>query len=414
MICPLCNKNLPDDSEFCQYCGAKISLNNLQDNPQVQQQIAFDKLNPNTTSMVNDEIQVKNKAKSQKPPEKRYCKICGGLIDNKTKKCTSCGKQYSRVKIGRILIGLLITAVVAVGIYTAVLFTYMIPMDKYDVAMDLLKTERYDEAYSALEELGTFNNANNKANESRYDRAMVLFESEKYDEAFELFVDAGSYSDAQEMAKESKYLKAKNLYNAKKYDESNPIFEDLGDYKDSASLIYYHKYVTEEYVTPTCTEKGYRVLKCTHCEDTYKEDIKKYGHCYTTATCTQAEECGRCGKIGEPALGHTEDNGYCSRCFTKKTHTGYGKENIKNVVLPEGEYVITCKYTGDRYFGVHFHKSFADDFGDLVANSAGSCEEIDIIEGPIRNGYIEVDTDEGNWTITIEEYEGDYWDLIDW
>lgn len=29
----------------------------------------------------------------------RYCKLCGGLIDNSTKKCTSCGRQYFHIKI---------------------------------------------------------------------------------------------------------------------------------------------------------------------------------------------------------------------------------------------------------------------------------------------------------------------------
>ena len=404
MICPSCNKNLPDDSEFCQYCGAKISLNNLQDNPQVQQQIAFDTLNPNTTSIVNDEIQLKNKAKSKKQPKKRYCKICGGLIDNKTKKCTSCEKQYSRIKIGKILIGLLITAVVAVGIYTAVLLTYMIPMDKYNVAMDFLKAERYDEAYSALEELGTFNNANNKANGSRYDRAMVLFESEKYDEAYELFVEAGSYSDAQEMAKESKYLKAKNLYNAKKYEESNPIFEELGDYKDSASLTYYHKYVTEEYVNPTCTEKGYRILKCTHCEDEYKEYIDKISHDYGKALCTETATCIVCGEKRE-ARQHTLDNGYCERCFSKKTYAGSSNKKIDEIYLPNGKYSINYSYSGGGLFGARFYNQLIQSspyHTVLSLERKNNINETHVIEGSFENACIDVECYGGEWSITID------------
>ena len=33
MICSKCNHNLPDDSEFCQYCGSKIQkVTNITDN----------------------------------------------------------------------------------------------------------------------------------------------------------------------------------------------------------------------------------------------------------------------------------------------------------------------------------------------------------------------------------------------
>jgi len=40
--------------------------------------------------LINHNISIKQ--------QKRYCKFCGGLIDSKTKKCTSCGKQYFKFR----------------------------------------------------------------------------------------------------------------------------------------------------------------------------------------------------------------------------------------------------------------------------------------------------------------------------
>lgn len=48
--------------------------------------------------------------------KKRYCKFCGGLIDNDTKKCSSCGKQYFRMPKLRVNALLAILCVILVGL----------------------------------------------------------------------------------------------------------------------------------------------------------------------------------------------------------------------------------------------------------------------------------------------------------
>ena len=72
MICPKCKNTLPDDSEFCQYCGEKIS------NPA-----------PEQTSPIPPQSDF-----SPNPPKLKYCSRCGSLIDQDTKVCTGCGKKY--------------------------------------------------------------------------------------------------------------------------------------------------------------------------------------------------------------------------------------------------------------------------------------------------------------------------------
>lgn len=48
------------------------------------------------------------KAEASKEPKKRFCKHCGGLIDNDTRKCDKCGKQYFKIK--RLSVPTIITA----------------------------------------------------------------------------------------------------------------------------------------------------------------------------------------------------------------------------------------------------------------------------------------------------------------
>lgn len=86
MICNNCKHKLPDDSEFCQYCGSKIEVAEADSNNQSPMDFV---INDTTT-------QAKSTPKKEKIVKTKYCRRCGSLIDNKTKVCTGCGKQYFR------------------------------------------------------------------------------------------------------------------------------------------------------------------------------------------------------------------------------------------------------------------------------------------------------------------------------
>lgn len=47
--------------------------------------------------------------------QKRYCKLCGGLIDQDTKKCRQCGKQYFNLRISSVIAYLLSVAAISVS-----------------------------------------------------------------------------------------------------------------------------------------------------------------------------------------------------------------------------------------------------------------------------------------------------------
>ena len=95
MICNKCNHQLPDDSEFCQYCGSKVEEAKTIDDSVIDCDTPMEELNkPNITKVEASNLLTCNK-KSQKDTTKaKYCQHCGNIIDTESKMCTGCGKQY--------------------------------------------------------------------------------------------------------------------------------------------------------------------------------------------------------------------------------------------------------------------------------------------------------------------------------
>ena len=134
MKCMKCNHALPDDSEFCQYCGNRIEktaqmpvkdavmatarvetpTQKTEEAPKprpgvrVQEQIgtmnADCQMQPDHKSERDFGCVPKKapKAKKVKQPKKKYCSRCGELIDSQSKQCTGCGKKYFKgIKVNK-------------------------------------------------------------------------------------------------------------------------------------------------------------------------------------------------------------------------------------------------------------------------------------------------------------------------
>lgn len=280
---------------------------------------------------------------------------------------------------------------------------------KYLDAIALLGNESYDTAYTRFTELGDYKDSYELMHKSIYDRAKAKFDAKDYAGAYDLYAMAGSYFDSEEQAKECLYIQAVAYRNDKNWDAANPLFEQIKDYKDSDTLIHYHDHKLVDSKDATCDKSGYKAYKC-DCGDEKKDTISALGHNYSSATCTAAKKCSRCGKTEGSALGHTSGGTKCERCglivFKTLTFSGQGKKVITGLNLPNGNYKVTCTYRGKSNFWVRIYTSETDEQGELVANTIDDSESTEVFSGSVKNGYIEVQfaSDDSNWTITIEAF----------
>ena len=111
MKCEKCGMKLPNDSEFCQYCGQPVK-EKTDDNEAIVAEPIIEQLpvsnesaeppieSPDIKSTSNEAVAVVeeyqkkrryHKERKEKPTV--FCKKCGNPLDPSTKKCSSCGAQ---------------------------------------------------------------------------------------------------------------------------------------------------------------------------------------------------------------------------------------------------------------------------------------------------------------------------------
>lgn len=117
MNCPKCNSILPDDSEFCQFCGTKVE-NKAAINIPTKQIVVQGEKEPTKQENANAPVFIVSSNDNQTVHEfenskEPHCKVCGGQIDSKTKKCVSCGKQYFKLRPSVLAVALLAVFLVA-------------------------------------------------------------------------------------------------------------------------------------------------------------------------------------------------------------------------------------------------------------------------------------------------------------
>ncbi len=248
-----------------------------------------------------------------------------------------------------------------------------------------------------------------------YEKAEELFAAENYSIAYDVYIKLGDYKDSAGKSKECLYQQAVAYRDVKNWDAANPLFEQIKDYKDSATLIHYHNHKVIESVEATCLTSGYKELKC-DCGEECTETVAALGHNYSAATCTEAKTCSRCGKTEGAALGHVIGEITCSRCgkctFETLTYSGKGDKILKDIVLPEGDFVIKVEATlaaseySDLIF-VHAYYANGNKAAYLSGHPSGKNGRKDsdqtTFEGPMAGGRIEIETENSiSWELTIE------------
>ncbi len=136
-------------------------------------------------------------------------------------------------------------------IFSVVLETVIIPNVKYNKALNLMKSEKYEEAISAFQAMDGYKDSVEKIEECKfaltdidYNAALELMNAEKYDEAIAAFNALNGFKDSRDKVNECEnaindiaYNAAVELMNAGKYDEAVSAFEALNGYKDSNDKI---------------------------------------------------------------------------------------------------------------------------------------------------------------------------------
>ncbi|HHX37840.1 MAG TPA: zinc ribbon domain-containing protein, partial [Clostridiaceae bacterium] len=282
MKCFSCGYELPDDSEFCQYCGkktpsiidadsepesaAKCELSEESSRSIIVNPISFEEDKPSGRN--NDVASTAESAPVAPVPEepifeepipmvpepekpisvapeahtgeflqsqpstpvekkRKFCKYCGGLIDSATKKCTGCGKQYFNAKFKPLYIILVI--LVLLGGYIGV---------NYFCAISAMNNQEFIKSRQFFDNL--FISETVFSGKYAYVEAGVLMEEGKYIEALDGFSKIESVPvpvTITDSLKSKIYSAGQTAYKAENMTEAKRNFNALGNYKRSADYL---------------------------------------------------------------------------------------------------------------------------------------------------------------------------------
>ena len=139
-------------------------------------------------------------------------------------------KKAKRNKI----IALIVGGAAILSVASVVVFNTIIsPLMKYNEAIALVDSGRYNDAIVIFEELGNYRNSQDMILSAKYSCAVELMNNKDYNGAKVLFDDLGEYQDSVDQAKEAVYLYATSMMAEKKYLEASTCFDTIWNYKDS-------------------------------------------------------------------------------------------------------------------------------------------------------------------------------------
>lgn len=142
--------------------------------------------------------------------------------------------------------------------FLIVLTSFIIPNNKYNSAIELMDSKKYEEAIAAFEALDGYKDSSDKIAECKYNTAIGLMSGGKYEEAIAAFGALDGYKDSMDKIAECKTVINDNDYNAAvelmsngKYEDAVAAFKALSGYKDSRNkaIKCYAQYMAEKLET---------------------------------------------------------------------------------------------------------------------------------------------------------------------
>lgn len=332
MVCEKCKNTLPDDSEFCQFCGNRVIL-----------ACTIPKADSVPAASPDDGLPNEDVVEKM---------IAEGTQDSFLDRSSGANRKKERnpktKKIAIVLVSIILTlAILGAGGYFLATCV-IIPAQQYAAAEELYGKGDFVAAETAFTELGDYSDAPERVLECRDGQAITYVDNAKYNDlnthirAYGLSVPLqehisstalnaiaqGDYATAhslvpmlssapnvQDGVKEALYQEALTHYNKGEYVVSNDLFEYLGTYKDSKQKIHAHNYTVKAETAATCDKDGASEYVCS-CGATESKPIKATGHDYSVATCKQPATCKVCGKTNGTTLNHNYSTATCTKAKT--------------------------------------------------------------------------------------------------
>lgn len=182
---------------------------------------------PPASSNKQEETPVVTTKVSQKKNKQRYCKLCGQPIDNTTKKCTGCGKQYFKARFKPLYA--LLVILLLVGGYVGV---------NYFCAVSAMNDEEFIKSKQFFDNL--FVSETLFPTKYAYAEAGVLMEEGKYVESLNAFkkVDGAPIpTEITDSLKSKIYSAGQSAYKAGKMTEAKKNFNAISGYKRSDDYL---------------------------------------------------------------------------------------------------------------------------------------------------------------------------------
>ena len=160
------------------------------------------------------------------------------------------GRVLQRVLL--VLVPILLIAAITLGVYKLAQRRTAI----YDEAYRLYRAGEYADAAVLFGKTLHYRDSDEMEAKAKkadaeiasYNRASVLFDNERWDDAYEAFKELGSFQDSAERAQEARYRKGLSLLESADYAEAREIFRELGDFRDAPAIAahFFNRLLSEE------------------------------------------------------------------------------------------------------------------------------------------------------------------------